>query len=123
MTFLFAGLSAGITACDGSFGPPPLRVEFRDSLVDLGQIVQLTNTSTEKVTGIEIKITNPDDDVKHYTIESLAPGEMIEVGWKKLEGFRVQRGCRISLRSDGHLMPRIVKQAAEDRSGALVEDD
>ena len=81
------------------------------------------NTSTRKLTGIEVKITNPNDDVKHYTVESLAPGEMIEVGWKKLDGFRIQRGARVSLRSDGHLMPRIVKQAKEDRSGALIEDD
>lgn len=114
----------GIVACGGSVGTPPIEVEFRDSLVDLGQIAQLTNTSTRPLTNIEVKVKNPDDDVKHTTLESLAPGQTIEVGWKKLEGFRIEPGARLTLRCDEYLLPKIVKlSAGPDRSGALVDDE
>lgn len=120
---LLTALALVVSACSGSLSPPPIDVEFRDSLVDLGEIARLTNTSKRPLSNVRVKVKNPDDDVKHYTVESLAPGDTVEVGWKKLEGFRIERGARLTLRCDGYLLPKIVQLAAgPDRSGALIED-
>lgn len=121
---LLTALAFVVSACSGSLSPPPIDVEFRDSLMDLGEIARLSNTSTRPLSNIRIKVKNPNDDVKHYTVESLAPRDTVEVGWKKLEGFRIERGARLTLRCDGYLLPKIVQLAAgPDRSGALIEGD
>lgn len=114
-------LTVAIGGCGESLGGPPLEIEFRDSLVQLGQIVRLTNSSTKPLRGLKIKITNPNGDVKHHEIETLAPGDTVEVGWKKMDAFQVEPGARVTVRCDGYLLPFMAKLAAgEARSGRLT---
>lgn len=100
-------------ACSVSLEAPPVDVEYRESLVGLGQIVRITNGHTEALTDLEVRIENPNGDVKHHAIAALAPGETVELGWKKLDGFEVAVGAELSIKGEGYALPALIELASD----------
>lgn len=94
-----------VVACGSALEAPPVKVTYRDSLVGIGKILQITNASQELVENLELRIENPNGDVKNHSIPALGAGLAIEVGWKKLDGFEVAEGASVSLRAEGYGLP------------------
>lgn len=108
--------SIGLIACSTALEAPPLDVAYRDSLVGIGKIVRITNTSSEVLTELEVRIENPNGDVKNHTLPSLAGGETVELGWKKLDGFEVRMGARVNVEAAGFVLPYRAELAEEAES-------
>ena len=58
-------LCTGLVACTGTLEAPPVEVAYRDSLVGIGKIVRITNVSEQALTDLEVRIENPNGDVKN----------------------------------------------------------
>lgn len=101
---LLVGATIVCLAC-GPIGAPPLAVTYRDSLVGLGKVLQVTNQGDAALSELEVRVETPEGDVKHQALPSLAAGETTEVGWRKLEGFEIPSGSRVSIRCPGYLLP------------------
>jgi hypothetical protein len=108
--------SLGLIACSGALEAPPLDVAYRDSLVGIGKIVRITNTSAEALTDLEVRIENPNGDVKNHALPSLAGGETVELGWKKLDGFEVQMGAMVNVGAAGFVLPYRAELAESSES-------
>ena len=102
-----AGVLAG--ACSGALEAPPVDIAYRDSLVGIGKIVRITNEGEAALSALEVRIENPNGDVKNHSVPSLATGETLELGWKKLEGFEVQIGAEVALRAEGFALPALAE--------------
>jgi len=103
--------------CSGALEAPPVDIAYRDSLVGIGKIVRITNKAETALTAIEIRIENPNGDVKNYSTPSLAAGETLELGWKKLDGFQVELGSQVSLRAAGFVLPSLAELAESEAGG------
>lgn len=101
-------------ACSTVLEAPPVEIAYRDSLVGLGKIVRITNQADTALAALEVRLENPNGDVKHHLFDSLAPGETYELGWKKLEGFEVAVGARVSLEAEGYALPYRVELAVSE---------
>ncbi len=99
-------------ACNKTLEAPPVEVEYRDSLLGIGKIVRVTNQHSEALTNLVIRIENPNHDIKHHTLASLPVGETYELGWKKLDGFQVEVGAEVTIRSEGFIIPHKVQLQA-----------
>jgi len=98
-----------LAGCPGALEAPPVDIAYRDSLVGIGKIVRITNQAESALSEVEIKIENPNGDVKNYSTATLATGETLELGWKKLDGFQVEIGSEVSLRAKGFVLPAIAE--------------
>jgi len=94
-----------VTACSATLEAPPVDVSYRDSLVGIGKIIRLTNSGAEPLSALEVRIENPNGDVKNHPIASLAGGSTLELGWKKLDGFQVELGAQVAVRAEGFVLP------------------
>ncbi len=97
-------LVAALCSCS-RLEAPPLEVQYRESIVGLGKIVRITNRNVEALSRLEVRIENPNGDVKNYELASIAAGETVELGWKKLDGFQVEAGAEVAIRSEGYALP------------------
>jgi hypothetical protein len=100
-----------LTACSGALEGPPVDIVYRDSLVGIGKIVRITNTSDTTLVNLDIRLENPNGDVKNHTVPSLAAGETLELGWKKLDGFQIAVGAEVSVRAKGFGLPALAELA------------
>ena len=113
---LFLGLQL-LAGCDAVLKEPPVSVTYRDSLLGIGKILQLNNLGDEALTTLELRIETPAGDVKNHTIPRLEAAELMEIGWKKLEGFEIPVGAEVSLRCDGYSRPLRVRLKPPTTSG------
>jgi hypothetical protein len=101
---LLVAATIGWLGC-GRVGAPPVAVTYRDSLLGIGKVLQVTNQGKVPLTGIEVRVETPEGDVKHHELASLAAGETTEVGWKKLAGFEIPSRSQVSIHCSGYLLP------------------
>lgn len=110
-----AAVLASLAGCDeqgNTFLPrpvPPVTVTFRDSLVGIGKVVQITNNSTHhlydvKVVGRNAK-QNSSASVK--ATEHLRPGESIEVGWMEFEAWAPEPGETVEVYCEDFAVPYV----------------
>lgn len=91
-----------LAACQLS---PPVSISERESLVGQGQVIRVTNTSDRILREIRVRVTGPDGGEAHEHFESrLGPGEELEVGWLKLEGWPVPKGASVSVTAKGYTL-------------------
>ena len=109
---LLLSLLLGV-GCSGALEAPPVDIAYRESLVGIGKIVRITNQAETALSALEVRIKNPNGDVKNYTLPSLAAGETLELGWKKLDGFQVEIGAEVSLRAEGFGLPYLAELSAD----------
>lgn len=107
-----------VAGCSGALEAPPVDIAYRESLVGIGKIVRITNQAETALSALEVRIENPNGDVKNYTTPSLAAGQTLELGWKKLDGFQVELGAEVSLRAEGFGLPYLAELSAEAGAGA-----
>ena len=95
--------------CSAALEAPPVDIAYRESLVGIGKIVRITNKAETALTAIEVRIENTNGDIKNYSTPSLAAGETLELGWKKLDGFQIEIGSEVTLRAEGFVLPVIAE--------------
>ena len=84
---------------------PPVSFSARESAVEQGMVITVTNTSEEFLHDVTIAITAPSGEVKKHFLATLKPHESENVGWLKLEGWPIPEGSDVSVSSKGFLRP------------------
>lgn len=105
LSALLAIAAIAITSCSATLEAPPVEINYRDSLVGIGKIIRITNSGADGLSALEVRIENPNGDVKNHPVASLAPGTTLELGWKKLDGFQVELGARVTVKAEGFVLP------------------
>lgn len=105
--FALAALVCLIAACavPAPGEPPPVEFSARESLMGAGMILQVKNTSAEPLNKLELQITAPSGEQRSFTTEQLEAHGAIEVGWKKLDGWKIPPESEVSLRCEGFSLP------------------
>lgn len=88
---------------------PPVTITYRDSLVGIGKVIQIKNTSADhlykvKVVGRNFQ-QNSSGSVK--ATDDLAPGDVAEVGWMEFGAWTPQPGETVEVYSEGYLVPAV----------------
>jgi hypothetical protein len=105
-TMVFTALLGG---CATSAMPPPVKIEFRDSLIGLGKVVQITNDSDHHLYNVKVLGRN----LKQMSSGSvratdhLSPHSTVEVGWMEFENWVPRSGETIEVRFDDYALPRV----------------
>ena len=89
--------------CAVSLEPPPVELSSRESLVGAGLILQIKNASSEPLAGLEVEITAPDGTTRHFLQDIVEGYAMVEVGWKKLGGWKIPPGSEIEIHAEGYV--------------------
>lgn len=79
--------------------PPPVEIGFRESLLGAGYIVQVRNLSNEPLRRLEVRLVAPSGEERRYAAARLAGYQTLEVGWKKLDGWRIPPGVSVEVRA------------------------
>jgi hypothetical protein len=81
----------------------PVSVSIRDSIVGIGNVVQITNTSNTTLTGVIVTGRNSGmNQSLSYEIQSLGPRQNTEVGWMEW-GWKVAANETITVSASGYL--------------------
>jgi hypothetical protein len=81
----------------------PASVTIRGSLVGIGNVVQVRNTSEKSLTGVVVTGRNSaSNQTVTYRIGSIEPGKTVEVGWREWNWIVVP-GETITISADGYL--------------------
>jgi hypothetical protein len=85
----------------GAVSQPPVVVSVRDSLLDRGKVVRITNTSEWHLHQVQVHAAaNHEHNLPERTAvvaESLAPHQTVEAGWAELAGRHVVVGDVVSV--------------------------
>ncbi len=92
-----------LSGCSSKLSEPPLGLTYRDSLMGIGKILQISNLGEEALTDLQIRIETPAGDVKNHSLPRLEAGELTELGWKKLDGFEIPVGAEVEVTCAGFL--------------------
>jgi hypothetical protein len=93
-----------LAACNGRLEKPPVEVLHRDSLLGIGKIIQIKNTTSEELGEIEITIKTENREARHTELR-LGGFQTVEIGWKKLDGWQIPDEAKIEVRVEGYLLP------------------
>lgn len=99
--------------CGAKLGRPPIECTYRKSLLGAGNILRLENQSHAALGGLRVEVRSADGDVI-YEQAQLGSFEILEVGWKKLNGFEIPDDAVVVIRADGFLLPLRVELAASE---------
>jgi len=96
-----AVLTSAICVGCGAVSQPPVVVSVRDSLLDRGKVVRITNTSEGHLHQVQVHVAaNRERNLPERTAvvaESLAPHQTVEAGWAELGGRHVVVGDVVSV--------------------------
>ena len=101
-----------LASCNGRLEKPPLEILQRDSLIGAGKIIQIKSLTNEELTGIEVTIAAENREMRH-TEPRLAGHDVVEIGWKKLDGWQIPNSAEIEVRVEGYLLPVRARLAPE----------
>ena len=83
---------------------PPLSIVQRDSLVGVGKVLIITNTSDDHLHECTIELSAPSG--QHYgpTVfaATLKPHETVEIGWMELGEWKVEPGETVTFSAKGY---------------------
>ncbi len=96
-------LATLLGACSTKFEAPPIELSSRESLIGAGVILQIRNTASEPLAGLEVEITAPDGTTRHFVQDTVDGHSTVEVGWKKLGGWKIPAESKVEIRADGYL--------------------
>jgi len=81
----------------------PVSMSIRKSMVGIGNVVQVRNTSTQVLRGVVVTGRNAGTNSSAtYRIGTLTPGQLVEVGWMEWN-WRVDPGETVTVSADGFL--------------------
>ncbi len=84
---------------------PPVSVGQRESKIGQGIIVLITNTSEKSLQEVRIRIEGPEGgEAKEHFEPSLAPRQVLEVGWLKLDGWPIPPGATVEVTVEGYAL-------------------
>jgi hypothetical protein len=98
-----------ITSCGKSALPPPVTVSYRDSLVGMGKVMQITNRSGHHLYNVRV-IGRNFDQVSSASVRAtdhLAPGDTVEVGWLEFGNWTPTPGETMEVYADDYFSPHI----------------
>ncbi len=78
-------------------------IQYRESLIGAGKIIQVSNTSNEALAKVEVTLRSPAGEERSFTQETLGGFEQLEIGWKKLGGWEIPAGAEVTVRCEGYL--------------------
>jgi hypothetical protein len=98
-----------LTGCGTSIAPTPVSVTYRSSLVGVGQVVIITNTSGHHLYNVKIVARNLQSisSASVKAAEHLAAGSSVEVGWLEFGNWVPEPEETIEIYADGYLTPSI----------------
>ncbi len=100
-TTALAVLSLALTGCNLK---PPVEISARDSAVGQGLVITVTNTSPEEfLHDVTVEIKAPSGEIKKYFASTIQPGDSINVGWLKLEGWPIPAGSEVKVTCKDYL--------------------
>ena len=97
-----------LSGCGKSALPPPVSITFRHSLIDIGEVVIITNNSNHHLYNVRV-IGRNFDEISSASVqasEHLSPGSSIEVGWLEFEAWVPRPGETIEVYCDNYLIPK-----------------
>jgi len=89
----------------GQLGSPPVEVLYRDSLLGQGLIVQVKNTSNQALEAVTVEVRSPEGEHRSFTEDSVEAYGLLEVGWKRLGGWKIPPGSTVTVKARGFLLP------------------
>jgi hypothetical protein len=92
-----------LAACGITPAAPPVEISHRDSLVGQGEIVQIKNTSNQTLADVHVELRAPNGESRSFVEESIDSYSTLEVGWKRLGGWKVPPGSKVSVGARGYL--------------------
>jgi len=108
-TILVAIVLTSHLGCGQSAMPPPVKVTYRKSLVGIGMVVQITNTSGHHLYNVKVVGRNF-KDVESASVtatEHLRPHTSVEVGWIEFEAWVPVPGETIEVYCDDYALPKV----------------
>ena len=98
-----AGIVIGLIALYNidTASEPPVSVLFRSSMVGLGKVMIITNTSDKPLYEVTVKVNNHKlhEEVNRIVAVTLEPNRSIDVGWMEINWmFQPGENFRISAR-------------------------
>jgi len=106
---LLLALVPTISGCGTSALPPPVTVSYRASLLGVGQVVVISNTSGHHLYNVSVVGRNF-EQVSSASVKAtdhLSPGSSVEVGWLEFESWVPQPGETIEVYADNYATPRV----------------
>ena len=100
---------SSLLGCGQSALPPPVKVTHRQSLVGIGMVVQITNTSGHHLYNVKVVGRNF-KDVQSASVtatEHLRPHTSVEVGWIEFEAWVPVPGETIEVYCDDYALPKV----------------
>lgn len=97
------------SGCGQSALPPPVKVTHRQSLVGIGMVVQITNTSGHHLYNVKVvgRSLREVESASLIATEHLRPRDSIEVGWMEFDGWVPQPGETIEVYCDDYALPKV----------------
>ena len=98
-----------ICSCGKSALPPPVHVGYRDSLVGMGKVMQITNTSGHHLYNVRVIGRNRDQmqSASVRVSKHLRPGATAEVGWLEFGNWTPISGETMEVYADDYMTPHI----------------
>ena len=100
---------SALSGCGTSALPPPVKVNFRSSLLGIGKVVIITNNSNHHVYNVKVVGRNF-KEVSSASVKAtdhLSPGSSVEVGWIEFGSWVPQPGETIEVYADNYATPKI----------------
>ena len=106
---LLAFVITSYSGCGQSALPPPVKVTHRQSLVGIGMVVQITNTSGHHLYNVKVVGRNirEVESASLVATEHLRPRDSIEVGWMEFDGWVPLPGETIEVYCDDYALPKV----------------
>lgn len=99
-TVLVAG-AVGCEAIKSNSVTVPVSIYMRGSMVGMGNVLVVKNTSQRTVLNVTIRIENRNGQSMARQISTFDPGEVFELGWT--DGWTAERGEKVTVSADGFL--------------------
>lgn len=109
LVVLFLASIGTIPGCGMSALPPPASVTYRSSLVGMGQVVVITNKSSDHLYNVTVVGRNYQQvsSASVKATDDLAPGSTVEVGWLEFGNWVPQPGESIEVYADNYATPKV----------------
>ena len=106
---VMAVLTLLVSGCGKSPLPPPVTVTYRNSLVGVGKVIQITNNSSHHLYNVRVVGRN-NQEVSSASVKAtdhLSPQGYVEVGWMEFEAWVPRPGESVEVYCDDYAAPFI----------------
>lgn len=96
-----------VSGCGTSALPPPVAVTYRDSLLGIGKVIQITNNSSHHLYNVRVVGRNYEEasSASVKATDHLRPHDSVEIGWLEFEAWRPLPGESVEVYCDDYATP------------------